>query len=258
MGVLALLRTTVVRYRQMGVLVERGWPMSVTTAAKSAAIPTSKTRIQYWRCQFCAMGHHLSCPRVVWHTTPKGPILWHCECGEGEHVGLYCTTCKHEGQFEINPDTWRCWDGYGCAARYQARREENPVWRMIHAARVHSAVVRKRKRQMQELASSGVDVLVDMSIEQLHDDLERIEAEQARKLRAERKLRRSPPKPTTGICECCGEATKGGRFLPGHDAKLVSVLRTKVKNGDVEAYEEMKRRGWLKKLPVALREGVQT
>ena len=30
-------------------------------------------------------------------------------------------------------------------------------------------------------------------------------------------------RPASGKCICCGAPTKGGRFLPGHDAKWLSV-----------------------------------
>lgn len=46
-------------------------------------------------------------------------------------------------------------------------------------------------------------------------------------------------------CECgCGEYTRGGRFLPGHDAKLKSALLARARAGDTEAQAELERRGW--------------
>lgn len=48
-------------------------------------------------------------------------------------------------------------------------------------------------------------------------------------------------------CECnCGGTTRGGRFLPGHDAKLKSLLLRAAAGGDTEAGEELRRRGWEK------------
>ena len=47
-------------------------------------------------------------------------------------------------------------------------------------------------------------------------------------------------------CECgCGGTTRGGRFIPGHDAKLKSRLLKDMANGDTAAMEELERRGWL-------------
>ena len=50
-------------------------------------------------------------------------------------------------------------------------------------------------------------------------------------------------------CECgCGEQTLGGRFRPGHDAKLKSRLlraaRGTNKRTATKARAELKRRGW--------------
>lgn len=47
------------------------------------------------------------------------------------------------------------------------------------------------------------------------------------------------------ICECgCDATTKGGDFLPGHDAKLRGVLLSKYDGGDTEAGRALVRRGW--------------
>ena len=46
-------------------------------------------------------------------------------------------------------------------------------------------------------------------------------------------------------CECgCGKLTKGGRFLPGHDARLHSRLLKAAKDGNDEAKAELRKRGW--------------
>lgn len=43
--------------------------------------------------------------------------------------------------------------------------------------------------------------------------------------KAENTKTREPAKPKVGVCKCgCEGATKGGNFLPGHDARLVSTL----------------------------------
>lgn len=55
------------------------------------------------------------------------------------------------------------------------------------------------------------------------------------------------PKPTPRACVCgCNEMTKGGEFLPGHDARHKAALIREVKaGGNDEAYAELERRGWL-------------
>lgn len=43
-----------------------------------------------------------------------------------------------------------------------------------------------------------------------------------------------PQQRPAGACECCGEATKGGRFLPGHDSKYASVLAQQLNDGQID------------------------
>lgn len=46
-------------------------------------------------------------------------------------------------------------------------------------------------------------------------------------------------------CMCgCGDITKGGRFLPGHDARLKSNLLTEARAGSDQARERMAELGW--------------
>jgi hypothetical protein len=51
------------------------------------------------------------------------------------------------------------------------------------------------------------------------------------------------------VCLCgCGEPTKGGRFRPGHDARLKSDLRTKASGTNsrvaTAATKRLKELGW--------------
>jgi hypothetical protein len=52
---------------------------------------------------------------------------------------------------------------------------------------------------------------------------------------------RAPRKAGSGFCEHCGEPTKGGRFIPGHDAKLKGGL---IREATIEAAAERVIRGW--------------
>lgn len=46
-------------------------------------------------------------------------------------------------------------------------------------------------------------------------------------------------------CQCgCGGVTKGGRFRPGHDAKLKGMLLRRIVQGDDAALEELRQLGW--------------
>ncbi len=53
-------------------------------------------------------------------------------------------------------------------------------------------------------------------------------------------------------CTCgCGTKTKGGKFLPGHDAKLKSRLVTAAKEGNTKATATLRELGWAKFIPAA-------
>jgi hypothetical protein len=54
-------------------------------------------------------------------------------------------------------------------------------------------------------------------------------------------------KDTKPECECgCGDRTGGGRFLPGHDARLKSALVTAALSGDRRAATKLEALGWTK------------
>jgi hypothetical protein len=74
-------------------------------------------------------------------------------------------------------------DRDACAARIEVRRSNNPLYQQV--------------REIQE---------------------------KHRMAKEENTTKREPAKPKTGTCKCgCEGETKGGNFLPGHDARLVSV-----------------------------------
>lgn len=50
---------------------------------------------------------------------------------------------------------------------------------------------------------------------------------------------------TMCLCEC-GKETRGGSFLPGHDAKYKSALVKRALDDDAEAYTILEQRGWVK------------
>ncbi|HVF70063.1 MAG TPA: hypothetical protein VM940_00460 [Chthoniobacterales bacterium] len=48
-------------------------------------------------------------------------------------------------------------------------------------------------------------------------------------------------------CLCrCGGRTKGGRFLPGHDAKLKKALLADARAGKKRAVNKLEKLGWSK------------
>jgi hypothetical protein len=244
--------------------------MTATTVArvKVSRLEGKQTvRKRVWRCNFCATGNHGSCPGAIWHQrrveNPLNPDeykivphLWTCECKEPGHPHFpYCTTCRNDTDDEVNPNTWTCWDPHACATKLEARRRHSRVYQMVLRAKVHATAKRRAKRLMDEKTVELVEPGADATMDRLHEFLAQLDAiEEERLMRQRDRKSKKPrrPKPKVVKCECCGEPTRGGRFIPGHDAKLASALRLRVKDGDAEAYEEMKRRNWLKKLPASL------
>lgn len=53
--------------------------------------------------------------------------------------------------------------------------------------------------------------------------------------------------PVVPSCLCCGEPTRGGDFLPGHDAKYKAhLIREALAGGNPDAVTELAARGWTK------------
>lgn len=205
-----------------------------------------------WTCQFCKNGLCGSCPGRVDAPLGEGKSEpWFCECGKG-HRTPYCTLCKNEHPDEVNPDEWVCVDSDVCYGRVRARQENSELWQMLQRCKSAAALARKSERLRVSQALIDMDPVADQSIEQEHAAL--LAAEEQAKAERKARPRQTPPRPKSGVCECgCGGATRGGRFQPGHDAKLASRLKDRVRAGDASAYAEMVRRNWTKKLPAALR-----
>lgn len=205
---------------------------------------TRRAMVRTWTCAFCRNGLCGSCPGMVGWSQSGTTRVFRCECGKA-HRPVYCRTCKNENSDEVNPETWLCLDSHVCHGRVQIRLKNNELWQMLQRCKSSGALARKRKREMTQLAESLVDPCVDELIDNQPGHREP-------SVRSSRP--KSPPRPKTGVCQCgCAGTTAGGKFLPGHDAKLASALVRRVKSGDSEAYADMAKRGWLKKLPAALR-----
>jgi hypothetical protein len=111
----------------------------------------------------------------------------------------------------------------------------NPLWQMLQQVKTAGANDRKRRRLEKERLAAGIPADVeDQELERLLDE--------ARPVRN----KHSTPRPSSGACVCCGEVTRGGSFLPGHDAKYKSMLRAKAKGGDQAAQQLLIDRGWAK------------
>lgn len=174
------------------------------------------------RCGHCKMGNHLSCHGAVRVPTSKGfpDGLLKCHCRECDPP-LRCLDCGNQFATEVNALVWRCFDYPTCQGRVALRRQDDRIWRMIQACKSESA--RKRRESRLEVVRMKTEVGPEV----------------------EDKPAVRSPRPTSGVCECCDAPTRGGRFAPGHDARLKSRLRKKSKEGDKAAYRELVERGWI-------------
>lgn len=100
-------------------------------------------------------------------------------------------------------------------------------------SRYHKLVAKLGRRPTFEEERS----LNDWYREQFHDQIS--ERKQIEKLE-----RVVETKPTSGRCEHCGDPTKGGRFVAGHDAKLKGLLKKQAELGQLDAIVELLARDW--------------
>jgi hypothetical protein len=179
--------------------------------------PISETMLRktgLWQCRFCFEGHHRSCPSAV--RTPTGLIL--CHCPDCPHP-TRCLECGHATPDELDLDYWACQDKAECNDRVRTRKADSPMVRMLQQCRSDAAIARRQSRQ----------VVADVRAQTWDEDEVPTHID---------------PKPVSGLCGCCGQPTKGGRFLPGHDARLKSRLRDASRRGDPEATQQLVDRGW--------------
>lgn len=136
---------------------------------------------------------------------PDGVYLCSCECHAGKR---HCLTCGVEST-ELN-EFGHCIDDAGCADRLHHSLLEDPRWQAIQAAKEAAAAARAEEAP-----------------------------ERAEKARQRRESTKAPRR-----CAHCGEATKGGLFVMGHDMKLKGALLRAARDGDVDAMAEFILRGW--------------
>lgn len=178
-----------------------------------SAAPIHQTAPQYMAhpCGFCNTNKPAPHTGCPGVVTNGNGIVLHCPCG---CRARHCRSCGNDNADDVHPVFWRCLDRIGCDTRTAAKRE---------AYREKLLGPRYRKPETNMTTPNPAT--------------------------------QEDPKPArakTGACQCgCGGATKGGRFLPGHDAKLKSALAiTRLQSSDrarqqLAAAEEIAR-GWLK------------
>lgn len=177
---------------------------------------TALTVIEKTKCGFCNDNKHEKCSVGVKHRGrhdkyPNG-VVWTCRCTDGGCTAgrRKCAYCNNRNTDEVDPSTWECFDIEACRATVETRRENDPF----------TALLRDTYRR---------------------SDMAKIEND---KVKAEK---RAEAKPKTGTCVCgCEGTTKGGKFLPGHDARFVSVLVGSVADAKFTAKSEQAARKRLK------------
>lgn len=145
-------------------------------------------------CGYCNVGQHKRCCiGTVKHDSSKYPggVVWVCECPDvtcttrRKTEPAKCSECGNRDAAEVDPKTWRCVDVGACQAFTTARRDNDPLLAIIREAREMAKVTETAKKATAKKAAA----------------------------------------PKTGTCQCgCNGTTKGGLFLPGHDARFVSTL----------------------------------
>lgn len=146
-----------------------------------------------------------------WHALCKGATILPngsiLRCSCPHHVGEHrCIDCG-EIDVELQPMGVRCEDREACAARILAKREADP-----------------RHRKWLEIARKAAEATA--------------ENERIRPARSDGR--------TGQRCHHCGEPTKGGSFVMGHDMKMKGMLLRAARAGDERALAEFMARGWFK------------
>lgn len=147
-------------------------------------------------CGFCAHTQsHEKCPSGVLNGNMTQVLR--CPCGCPRSLEVRCIKCNSREQSEISPETWTCLDADGCEARREHKILHDPVIQSIRALSSSAKKQERAAKQEQRAASSR---------------------------------RGGGGQPS--LCLHCGEPTKGGRFLPGHDAAFLSFAVKQVREGE--------------------------
>lgn len=205
--------------------------------------PAALIKTGLWRCGFCASGNHASCPAMVrngplikrdenGHEISREPRLVLCRCcGTGQPAR--CLDCGNTNPDEVNSDHWACLYPDICAGRIRLRQEHSHLYQTLQACKTAAFVRRRTIRVSRDQMLVELPADEDARLDSLQESLRR------------RTARLGGQRPSSGLCVCCGEPTRGGLFRPGHDAKYKSRLRREAATGDVNAQTELEQRGWV-------------
>lgn len=147
-------------------------------------------------CGYCATGSHEHCKRGI--RSGDGHVML-CPCMIAHErtsaASIRCLECGNTDIDELDEKMWLCIEPEDCEYRINQRIKNDPNMQMIHQAYIDAA-------EKQAVAKANKPA-----------------------------RNRNPSRPSSGECLCCGEKTAGGLFLPGHDARLVSMKGKEVAEG---------------------------
>lgn len=177
--------------------------------AKPAPPKPGTNLVAAHRCGFCQTGFHQNCPGA---TANGNGVMVVCPC---KCKGLVCRLCRSEEQ--VDSTTWTCVDKESCRhatlARRQALREANGYHlpeMPVQSRRFAEGATEARKQAEIDAADRHGPFLSAPKPRKAKDGYD--------------------PAPFGSRCHCgCKGSTKGGRFLPGHDAKLKALLSDQVR-----------------------------
>jgi len=203
---------------------------------------------------------HAACSGIVVSPRSNGrDRVNRCECDCGHPGGYRCAKCGQTLQLgrvgaaelgTIDPATGYCADAAVCGELSKQRADASALRRTLRECVEAGAEIRandKRRKMPKDTAEGGTQEGAD----------------QAAPADKPARVKRTP-KAKTGACHHCGEQTKGGLFVAGHDAKLKGDLQRLAVNTDlgdqarVDAIAEQLARGWHKSpVPVAVYRGAK-
>lgn len=158
------------------------------------------------------------------HWTGKPTRYGHC--GEGPSKPNYHYSADHCPVAIWNKHKQR-WDLCACECHEDVRNDEDALREII--VQCHTKATRDRERIMARKASTTTSKKASTTKERI--GRRKPEANAATEV-----VNKKAPSRKPADCQCnCGGQTKGGRFLPGHDAKLKSALQSAYREAKTEA-----------------------
>lgn len=170
-------------------------------------------------CGFCISGHHPKCINTM--RNGDGSLI-RCRCC-GATSQPRCVDCNRRGE-DVDPAKSVCVDRDDCAAYREVRRERGPIAKFL---REYYAGATASARVEPSFKLTGTDTTPTR--EQAEAWSEGVFDSLPPEVQA--KVVRHRDRPRKAACRCCGEPTKGGTFLPGHDARYISSLARDVELG---------------------------